>query len=309
MSVQEELLEKIAICVERSGEKLVLCGGLAAYLICKAANAQAEIVLTEDADLLIERRQKAERDFATSPVTVAKSLEEAGFTREIATIPIAETGGLPSEHWKSKEFSEMYVEFLTEDHNKERHSISGITAQGLSYFSMSLEHTFKYTLPSGREIDVVAPDAFVMHKALTFPKRGFEQKKHKDLYYIAFVGKNAFPSIDQLRQDLERLDIVSAWRNTATKNLAMAGRNLGKWMTPILLNDVSGQLLEKDVKEVCAAGLITMPDTSNTKTASLGQKSISRTCKKCGRFCRLDHKTPPLQYAKYFCIKCFSDSP
>jgi len=124
--------------------------------------------------------------------------------------------GLPSEKWIKDGF-DQYIEFITHDHAKNNYEISGITAQGLTYFSMSLDNTVKIDLPSGKFIKVVSPVAFVAHKLLTYTRRLTNQKMIKDLYYVCYVANNVYDSRDDLVNELNTLDMHDKWRKTMKK--------------------------------------------------------------------------------------------
>ena len=114
-------LEKVAIATEPHRDDVVLCGGMAAFLICREADA-ADAAMTEDIDLTIERqvhRQKTLKQ-ATVP-TIAAGREKAGFEREINAFPLGD--GKPTEKWV-QDGDSFYIEFLTDDHRQQ------VTSQG-----------------------------------------------------------------------------------------------------------------------------------------------------------------------------------
>ncbi len=49
--------------------------------------------------------------------------------------------------------------------------LSGIVAQPLSYIELSLKETLPFTTIKGQKGFVVAPEAYIFHKGLTFVKR------------------------------------------------------------------------------------------------------------------------------------------
>jgi hypothetical protein len=240
-----DLLERVAEATAVHRDEIVLCGGMAAFLICRAAYAPVDAAMTEDVDLTVELRDWRQKTLKSSAVpTLADSLEKAGFSREIQSQPIGETQA--TEKWV-QDGSSFYIEFLTEDPRQKLHRISGIQAQGLSYFSMSLENTFLYRLPSGKEIRVVSGSAFIMHKILTFNRRKTGFKKFKDLYYVAFVGTASFQSPEDLAENLRGLKIHPNWTKTAFTNLKTVSTNLSSWAPRIKDNDPTGALSEPKI--------------------------------------------------------------
>jgi hypothetical protein len=241
------ILEKVAIATEPHRDDVVLCGGMAAFLICRQAEAQTDAAMTEDVDLTIERKASRQKTLKLSNTpTIAEGLKKVGFEREIKAFPIGD--GKPAEKWV-QDGDSFYIEFLTDDHRQQVHEISGIKAQGLSYFNMSLDNTFLYRLPSGRELRVVAASAFEMHKILTFVRRKSPGKKFKDLYYIAFVGGAVYGSPEELAAELGALDITAAWTKTAATNLGLLAANLAAWAPRIKDNDPTGTLTEASIME------------------------------------------------------------
>lgn len=234
------ILEKVAEATGPHRDDVVLCGGMAAFLICRKANSKADAAMTEDVDLTIERKPYRQKTIKSLNVpTIANGLENMGFEREIVAFSIDD--GKPSERWV-QDGNSFYIEFLTDDHRQQIHDISGIKAQGLSYFNMSLDNTFLYQLPSGRELRVVTASAFEMHKILTFVKRKSNGKKFKDLYYIAFIGVEVYKSPDKLAAELKNLCISAAWSKTAAGNLNLVVRNIALWAPAIKDNDPTGTL-------------------------------------------------------------------
>jgi hypothetical protein len=242
-----DILEKVATATEPHRDDVVLCGGMAAFLICRAAEAQADAAMTEDVDLTIERQAHRQKTLKQASVpTIAEGLEKAGFEREVKAFPIGD--GKPTEKWV-QDGDSFYIEFLTDDHRQQVHDISGIKAQGLSYFTMSLDNTFLYRLPSGRELRVVAAPAYEMHKLLTFVKRKTDGKKFKDLYYVAFVGAAVYGSPEALATALNALSVAPAWTKTAATNLGLVVANLATWALRIKDNDPTGTLTEGGITE------------------------------------------------------------
>ena len=87
---------------------------------------------------------------------------------------------------------EVEIEFLTDSStrlNKAKNvTVSGIVAQPLNYLKLSLERRVGFQTLSGSRGLVVAPEAWIFHKGLTFRKRKVPSKQLKDLYGIWYVS-------------------------------------------------------------------------------------------------------------------------
>jgi len=285
------ILEQVAAATARARDDLVLCGGMAAFAICKMADAEADVALTEDVDLAMERQRHRQKTKLAEPPLLGDDLKKSGFSCEYKSLPIG--GGIPAEKWV-KEGESFYIEFLTEDHNQNVHSISGISAQGLSYFSMSLANTFPYELPSGTSIRVVSPEAFAMHKILTFNRRRSDFKKYKDLYYVAIVALTAYRSIGQLAADMRALRVAQGWQRTAASNLRAIEKSLGDWTDKIMGNDPARFLTAARIRIVyitLAAAYAEIPEAVMGNAAEARAPDPTRICAACGKFFRTRAET------------------
>jgi hypothetical protein len=125
---------------------------------------------------------------------------------------------------------EIEVEFLTDAKSRTKEDVvvikeAGVSAQALSYIEMSLQEGTPLTLPSGSQITVVKPEAWVFHKGLTFIKRVSEAKKYKDLYGIWFVMSQLGETSLAVKHALPKLMIKNSPNWTKSFN-----SNLLKWM-------------------------------------------------------------------------------
>ncbi len=252
-----EILEKVALIIQDIGKGAALCGGMAAYALGLESESHITPVFTEDVDIVVDTKSKKFPLFDAKDVNLAKRLIDAGYKPELNALPTSKA--LPNEKWVYSDNSH-YVEFLTEDHRKMTHKISGITAQGLSYFSMRLDNTIRITLPSGAKLTIVAPAAFIMHKLLTFPLRKKEAKKYKDLYYVCYVLSNGGDKSATL-QSICDLNIHPKWKDTARNNLKNVMDGIGlnakrisqaddtgwltEFLTTILLNEINTSLTQR----------------------------------------------------------------
>lgn len=118
----------------------------------------------------------------------------------------------------------MEIEFLTDsatrnDKNKNV-VISGVSAQPLSYLTLSLETTMEFTTNSGERGFVVSPGAWMFHKGLTFPKRKSSTKVLKDLYGIWYVSSQLGSFSETAVSELHALGrLHTKWYKTFQHNL------------------------------------------------------------------------------------------
>jgi hypothetical protein len=177
-------IEELARILKPWNEQLVVGGGVALILydlILSKANAGA--VGTTDIDYLIPRKPLKAGDEKISELLVSNGYESKN--KSLATPAV-------QSFVKQIDEIEIEVEFLTDNKSRIQEEVveiinAGINAQSLSYIEMSLQEATPLTLPSGRVISVVKPEAWVFHKGLTFTKRTTKAKKYKDLYGIWFV--------------------------------------------------------------------------------------------------------------------------
>lgn len=114
---------------------------------------------THDIDSLIPRKVPT-----VSKKDVSIHLQEAGFKR------VFKDYDQPATEAYAKEMQgvEIEIEFLTDAATrKDKHknvAIAGIVAQPLSYLTLSLEMTVKFTTYSSKNGLVVSPGAWIFHK-------------------------------------------------------------------------------------------------------------------------------------------------
>lgn len=163
-------------------EYVVIGGGFAPFiykLYLANASSQNFPVGTCDIDSLIPRKMPE-----ISKKNIAKYLSDAGFQ------PFFKDMENPATQSYGKELCgiEIEIEFLTDSAKRENKSknvlIAGITAQPLSYLTLSLQITAEFETYSQERGRVVSPGAWMFHKGLTFPKRKSALKSLKDLYGI-----------------------------------------------------------------------------------------------------------------------------
>ncbi len=212
-------LQEIALLLNEHNEDIVLCGGMGIKALSYHYKFDVGPTYTEDFDLLLERRKfKSKSLLVPEKDRISDLLRSGGFKDESHSLPL--DGGLNTEKW-FRDDSEFYIEFLTEDKNKNVVEISGVHAQGLSYFSMSLDHHVAVKLPNGATLKVASPPAMICHKGLTFNARRQPSKKYKDLYYIAYLVDHYYAlDYERVSTDLESLKIHSKWLTTFKKNMA-----------------------------------------------------------------------------------------
>lgn len=165
----------------------VIIGGGYALIIYRLYLTDQELdnipVGTRDIDSLIHRKIRK-----VSQVTIGEHLRQAGFFQ------VFRDYDLPATEVYIKEVygHEVEVEFLTsatargDKHKNIR--VAGVTAQPLGYLELSLRKTVQFATRSGCKGLVVAPETWMFHKGLTFPKRQSPSKALKDLYGIWYVA-------------------------------------------------------------------------------------------------------------------------
>ena len=242
------MLETLAEIAKDHTEDIVLCGGMAVFAHYYHKGALVSPVFTEDADLLLNRKVMSQGKL--SPID-SKPLSEILKAHGYEAVPTVHPIGneLHWEKWQNED-SEFHIEFLTDDHQKERHEISGVVAQGLSYFSMSLTNFSKVRLPSGTILKVASPEACILHKALTYNRRLRKEKKHKDLYYISYITLVLFEDIERMFNAVCSLRAHPKWISKGIANMANISDSLDQWIDLIIVQDSEGLLNKENVKEV-----------------------------------------------------------
>lgn len=166
---------------------LIVIGGGYALIIYRLYFAEQKLetfpVGTHDIDSLISRKV-----LPISKKDIAVHLQEAGFKRFFKDYDQPAT----EAYVKEIEGAEIEIEFLTDaSTRKDKHknvTVAGIVAQPLSYLTLSLETTVKFTTYSSETGWVVSPGAWIFHKGLTFIRRNSPLKTHKDLYGIWYLA-------------------------------------------------------------------------------------------------------------------------
>ena len=235
-----EILERVALITKDIDKGAALCGGMAAYALGVAAKTHVKPVFTEDVDIVIDTRLIHKLTKDKNEPNLAQRLTDSGYKPEINCLPIGNES--PNEKWVYSDDSH-YVEFLTDDPKNKTHKISGITAQGLSYFSLSINNTIKITLASGAGLPVVAPAAFIAHKVLTFPRRKKEAKKYKDLYYVCYVFASC-GGHPEVSMAIRNLDMHPKWKETASSNLKKVLADISLYTKKMAQADETGWLSE-----------------------------------------------------------------
>ncbi|MFZ4405624.1 MAG: GSU2403 family nucleotidyltransferase fold protein [Pseudobdellovibrionaceae bacterium] len=211
-------VEKLALILQPWNNQIVVGGGVALILydlVLSMANAGA--VGTTDIDYLIPRKP-----IKVADEKISKLLISNGYEPKIKSLDN------PPVQSFVRQFNEVEieVEFLTDNKSRNKEDVvfissAGVNAQALSYLEMSLKEAMPLKLPSGSNILVVKPEAWVFHKGLTFTKRTVKLKKYKDLYGIWFVltqlGDVSFATQKALRKLINNNPV--SWGKTFKENL------------------------------------------------------------------------------------------
>lgn len=213
-----EQVEDLAKILSQWNEQIIIGGGVALVLydaVLSKANSGA--VGTTDIDFLIPRKP-----LKPGEEQISKILKDHGYALKMKSV------GQPAveSYIRNIDDVEIEVEFLTDARSRAKEDVvtikeAGVTAQALSYIEMSLQEGTPLTLPSGNQITVVKPEAWVFHKGLTFVKRTSEAKKYKDLYGIWFVLSQLKDTSLAVQKALPKLmDKHSpSWKKTFSANL------------------------------------------------------------------------------------------
>lgn len=177
-------VEELARILNTWIDQIVVGGGVALVLYDEfLAKSHAGVVGTNDIDFLIPRKPIKPGNDKISTI-----LKDNGYEIKFRSLE------KPSVESFTKQLNdtEIEVEFLTDNKSRTNENVveihdAGVNAQALSYIAMSLSEVMPLILPSGNKINLVRPEAWVLHKGLTFPKRTQKFKIYKDLYGIWFV--------------------------------------------------------------------------------------------------------------------------
>ncbi|MFK7873467.1 MAG: GSU2403 family nucleotidyltransferase fold protein [Oligoflexales bacterium] len=241
------MLEELAEIIGPHKNDIVLCGGMAVYALYSQGMSGFLPTHTEDIDLVLERTKRIQKTLNDPTHLLSQSLHNKGY-KAIPFRGISEDG-LQWEQWES-ENSDFHIEFLTYDHNNKIYKISGVAAQGLSYFAMSLNNTVEITLPSNATLRVVSAATCILHKALTYNRRSNDLKKHKDLYYICYLSLTLFNNLDEMAEAIKNLDAMSKWITDGFKSMSKVHSEIDAWIDHIIAQDQQGFLNKENVSAV-----------------------------------------------------------
>ena len=165
-------------------DKIVISGGIALLIYRYYFSSDSKLIrpaITKDIDLLIPRKIKLED-------SLSERLINYGFKQTTSSLEIP-----PVESYSAKiKGEEIILEFLTDRRSRENQDtnviVGGVSAQPLSFIEMSLENPLSFAIGKNLFAQVVSPDRWMFHKALTFTKRRSKVKLSKDLYGIWYVG-------------------------------------------------------------------------------------------------------------------------
>jgi hypothetical protein len=212
-------------------EKVVIGGGIALLIYRYYLSSESKLIkpaITKDLDLLIPRNLKMEG-------SLSNRLLEYGFKRTTSSLETP-----PVESYAANiKGEEVVLEFLTDRRSRENRNsnviVGGISAQPLSYIEMSLENPIGFAIGKNLFTQVVSPDRWLFHKALTFPKRRSKAKLSKDLYGIWYVGSQLGKLSEKTLVDLLILKEKSpkAWSNKFKKQIQnwIANASPSDWKT------------------------------------------------------------------------------
>lgn len=197
----------------------VIIGGGYAPIIYKLYLAHSETsnppVGTRDIDSLIPRKITNKLD-----KNISDYLQNSGFSR------VRKDYDQPATEAYVKEIAgvEIEIEFLTDAHREgvtKNVTVAGIVAQPLRYLELSLQAAKEFKTTAKLAGLVVAPEAWIFHKGLTFPKRSDKAKQYKDLYGIWYVATQLEGFSDEAISKLPTLiqKRPSKWVKTFQDNL------------------------------------------------------------------------------------------
>lgn len=212
-------------------EKVVIGGGIALLIYRYYLSSDSKLIkpaITKDLDLLIPRNLKMHD-------SLGDRLSEYGFKRMTSSLETP-----PVESYAANiKGEEIVLEFLTDRRTRENKNtnviVGGISAQPLSYIEMSLENPISFAIGKNLFTQVVSPDRWLFHKALTFTKRRSKAKLSKDLYGIWYVGSQLGRLSDKTVGNFLILKEESpkAWANRIKKQLQdwIAAASPSDWKT------------------------------------------------------------------------------
>lgn len=230
-------------------DTVVIGGGYALFIYTLYFGEEAlhRPIWTRDIDSLLPRRVKSgERE------SIATYLKNAGFVSHFRD------RGIPATEAYSKEIDgiEVEVEFITDNaacNGKGKNVvIAGVTAQPLSYLELSVEACEEFETYSGERGKVVAPEAWLFHKGLTFTRRRNLSKRLKDLYGIWFVASQlGFFSREVCECFIALAEAHTKWFETFCRQLRnwMESASPSEW-SALEDQDPSGRLRKERFKSL-----------------------------------------------------------
>lgn len=181
----DKVLYEVLKIIGPYANHVVIGGGVALliyrYYFSTQKQNYPKPAVTKDLDFLIPRTIKRDD-------SLQNRLLEAGFKRVTLSLETP-----PVETYINRlKNEEIIVEFLTDRRSRNNQEqnvlVGGISAQPLSYIEMSRDNVIEFKIKNETKAKVVAPEGWIFHKALTFPKRRSKEKCCKNLYGIWYVG-------------------------------------------------------------------------------------------------------------------------
>ncbi len=215
----EEVLDKLSDILGPYTGELVLGGGLALilyrYYLVSIGETHIHPAYTKDFDFIIERHLTLSGDDLHQRLTKASFIQT---TQSHETPPVESYIGTLSNN-------EIAVEFLTDRKKRldpdKNVLVAGVSAQPLSYIEMSRGEAIEIRTKNSKTFLVVAPAAWIFHKALTFTRRKSQDKRCKDLYGIWYASSQLGNVSHQANSNLINLmkKQPQSWSKDARKNL------------------------------------------------------------------------------------------
>jgi len=187
------------------------------------ADKSREPIRTRDIDLMVKLKLPV-----IGSKTVDQLLVEAGFRPNFKsrdTPPVICYEGNIDGH-------EVEIEFLTDQKGAKEDAVievqKGLSAQSLRFISIPLTNVIEVEIDdipvgdgsSTLKVKIPSPGAYIFHKGLVFPRRGRQQKKAKDLYYIFDILANCLELRERIINELRELKKgYTPWFRRFIKNL------------------------------------------------------------------------------------------
>jgi hypothetical protein len=185
------------------------------------ADKSREPIRTRDIDLMVKLKLPV-----IGSKTVDQLLMEAGFkpnfkSRETPSVIYYE-GNIDGH--------EVEIEFLTVIEVQK-----GLSAQSLRFISIPLTNVIEVEIDdipvvdgsSALKVKIPSPGAYIFHKGLVFARRGRQQKKAKDLYYIFDILVNCLELRERIINELRELKKgYTPWFRRFIKNLEVNFSNV-----------------------------------------------------------------------------------